>query len=94
MSPLVLFGAYAVVMIAAMYGFVYIPNKKKQKRMQALHDSLAVGDEVVTMAGIVGRIVSREENYVTLLIDENTGATVKVVLYSVSQVISGKENAG
>ena len=55
MSPLIIFGAYAVVMFVAMYLFVYVPNKKKQRNMQELHNSIAPGD--VIMADIDGVIV-------------------------------------
>lgn len=43
MSPGLLFLAYGVIVVAAMYGFVYIPNKKKHKKMQELHDSVKAG---------------------------------------------------
>lgn len=86
MSPVMLFGAYAVMILIVMYTVVYIPNKKKQKKMQELHASVSVGDTVITIAGIVGRVVSRDQDYVTLLIDENSGATMQVVLYAVSQI--------
>ena len=54
MSPGLLFLAYGVIVVAAMYGFVYIPNKKKHKKMQELHDSVKAGDMVVTIGGVVG----------------------------------------
>lgn len=55
MSPGLLFLAYGVIVVAAMYGFVYIPNKKKHKKMQELHDSVKAGDMVVTIGGVVGK---------------------------------------
>lgn len=86
MTPLLLFGAYAVVLFVAMYLFVYVPNKKKQKKMQAMHDSLVPGDEVITLGGIVGKVVSRDDEYVTLCIDEEKQVNMQVVIYAVSQV--------
>ena len=83
MSPGLLFLAYGVIVVAAMYGFVYIPNKKKHKKMQELHDSVKAGDMVVTIGGVVGK----EGEYLTLIIDEEKNVTMKIVLYAVNQKI-------
>lgn len=86
MSPLLLFGAYAVIIFIAMYLFVYIPNKKKQRKMQELHQSVAPGDTVITIGGVVGIVKEKEEDYVTLVIDKERDVTMKVVLYAVGQI--------
>jgi len=86
MAPLLVFGAYAVMLFVVMYLFVYVPNKKKQKKMQAMHDALVPGDEVITLGGIVGKVVSRDDEYVTLCIDEEKQVNMQVVIYAVSQV--------
>lgn len=88
MSPLILFGAYAVVLFVAMYMFVYIPNKKKQKKVQEMHNSIKPGDKIVTMGGIVGRVVERDENYVTICIDEEKQVNMQFVIYAVSQIVT------
>lgn len=88
MSPLILFGAYAVVLFVAMYMFVYIPNKKKQKKVQEMHNSIKTGDKIVTMGGIVGRVVERDENYVTICIDEEKQVNMQFVIYAVSQIVT------
>lgn len=88
MSPLILFGAYAVVLFVAMYMFVYIPNKKKQKKVQEMHNSIKPGDKIVTMGGIVGRVVERNENYVTICIDEEKQVNMQFVIYAVSQIVT------
>lgn len=86
MSPLLLFAAYAVILFVAMYIFVYIPNKKKQKSMQELHNSVAPGDVVITMGGIVGTVVRKDGDYVTLMVDKEKGTTMQFVLYAISQI--------
>lgn len=70
-----------------MYGFVYIPNKKKHKKMQELHDSVKAGDMVVTIGGVVGKVAKKEGEYLTLIIDEEKNVTMKIVLYAVNQKI-------
>ena len=87
MSPGLLFLAYGVIVVAAMYGVVYIPNKKKHKKMQELHDSVKAGDMVVTIGGVVGKVAKKEGEYLTLIIDEEKSVTMKIVLYAVNQKI-------
>ena len=87
MSPGLLFLAYGVIVVAAMYGFVYIPNKKKHKKMQELHDSVKAGDMVVTIGGVVGKVAKKEGEDLTLIIDEEKNVTMKIVLYAVNQKI-------
>ena len=87
MSPGLLFLAYGVIVIVAMYDFVYIPNKKKHRKMQEMHNSIAAGDMVITIGGVVGRVVKKEGDYLTLVIDEEKEVTMRIVLYAVNQKI-------
>ena len=89
MTPIMLFAAYAVVLVVALYIFVYIPNKKKQRQMKELHGSLTPGDVVITMGGIVGTVTEVNGDYVTLLLDKNTGTAV---LYRVSKSNTPEDN--
>ena len=43
------------VLGAAMYFFMYLPQKKQDKKNNEMKNSLSVGDEVTTIGGIVGR---------------------------------------
>ena len=63
MSPGLLFLAYGVIVIVAMYVFVYIPNKKKHRKMQELHDSIAEGDRVITIGGVVSSKAGTEPSW-------------------------------
>lgn len=46
---------------ALMYFVMYRPQKKKQKEEQELRSSLEIGDEIVTVGGILGRVVTIRE---------------------------------
>lgn len=50
------------VMVVALYFFMLRPQKKKEKQATALRNSIEVGDEVTTIGGIVGRVVSTKED--------------------------------
>lgn len=47
-----------VLLLVALIVFPMITNKKRQKQVQELHNSIAVGDTVKTVGGIVGKIVA------------------------------------
>ena len=47
-----------VVLIGFFYFFTIRPQKKQEKKDAEMRDSLAVGDEVTTIGGIIGKVVS------------------------------------
>ena len=47
-----------VAVIAIMYFLMIRPEKKKQKKVEAMRDALKVGDNITTIGGIVGDVVS------------------------------------
>jgi len=52
------------------YLFMIMPQQRKQKKQQQYRDSLAKGDDVVTIGGIHGKIHAVDEHTVTLIIDK------------------------
>ena len=46
-----------VIMIVIFYFFLIRPENKKKKEAAEMRDSLAVGDQITTIGGIIGRIV-------------------------------------
>ncbi len=51
-----------VVFGVIMYFMIIRPQKKREKKQQELRNSIDVGDEVTTIGGIVGRVVSVKED--------------------------------
>lgn len=51
-----------VVLFVVMYFMMIRPQKKRQKEEQELRASIEIGDEIVTIGGIVGRVVTIREN--------------------------------
>ena len=46
------------ILFVFMYFFMIRPQKKQEKKDAAMRDALAVGDEVTTIGGIIGKVVS------------------------------------
>ncbi len=55
-----------VIMFAAMYFFMIRPESKKRKAAEAMRNSLAVGDVITTIGGIVGTICAVKENTIVI----------------------------
>ena len=55
-----------LLMFVVIYFLMIRPQQKQAKQQRAYLDSLKAGDEVVTNAGIYGKIVSIQEPAVTL----------------------------
>lgn len=55
-----------VVMAVAMYFLMIKPQKKKEKEAQELRDSIQIGDEITTIGGIMGRVVTVKEDSVVI----------------------------
>lgn len=59
---------YAVI-IAALYFFMIRPQSKKKKEEEAMRNNLEIGDEITTIGGIVGRVVSINDETDSLVIE-------------------------
>ncbi len=55
-----------IIMFVAMYFILIRPQNKKAKEEQKMRSSLQIGDEVVTIGGIVGLIVNLKEDNVVI----------------------------
>ena len=55
-----------VLMIVIMYFLMIRPQQKKQKEEQKMRNSLRVGDEITTIGGIKGRVVSIKDDTITI----------------------------
>lgn len=55
-----------VVMLVVMYFIMIRPQKKKQQEEQKLRDSVQIGDEITTIGGITGRVVTVKEDSIVI----------------------------
>ena len=62
-SPLI-WVAYFVIIGAVMYFMLIRPQRKRTKDEKKLRESLQVGDEIITIGGLYGRIISLKEETV------------------------------
>lgn len=61
-------------------------RKKEQKAREAMLDSLARGDRVVTIGGICGTVVETKDDEVVVKVDEGANAKIRLKKWSVRTV--------
>ena len=66
-----------LIMFVVMYFLMIRPQQKRQKEMKAMMEALAKGDEVVTVGGILGRVVLVKDAYVTIEVAAGTEMIVQ-----------------
>lgn len=78
-----------VIFLFLMYLLLIRPQKKREKKIEDMRSNIKVGDEVVTIGGICGKIVKTKEN--TLVIQVGTDKTkFEITRWAVSSVVSTK----
>ena len=81
-----------VAMLAILYFFMIRPQKKQEKETNAMRNSLQVGDEITTIGGIIGKIVSIKEE--TLVLETSHDRTrIRILKTAVSRVDVKAEDA-
>ena len=81
-----------LVAMVAMFWFTSRSNKKQEKQAQDMRDSLSVGDEITTIGGIIGKIVSIKEE--TLVLETSHDRTrIRILKTAVSRVDVKAEDA-
>ena len=81
-----------VAMIAIFYFFMYRPQKKQEKETASMRNGLQVGDEITTIGGIIGKIVSIKDE--TVLIEtSNERNKIRILKTAVRNVDVHAEDA-
>ncbi|TRX48903.1 preprotein translocase subunit YajC [Fulvivirga sp. M361] len=78
LSSLILFGGIAIVF----YFFMIRPQQKKQKDQKKFIEEIKRGDNVVTIGGIHGKVLTVEDD--TLSVEIDKGVKIKVQKSSIS----------
>ena len=73
---------FPLLIIIVFYFFLIRPQVKRQRETQAFIESIREGMEVVTNAGIIGRVTKIDGNIVRLMVDEKT--FIRVVKQSIT----------
>jgi len=91
-SMLLMLAVYAVF-IVALYFIFFRPQNKKKKKEAAMRKNAQVGDDIVTIGGITGRIVAVKEEADAIIIETGTDRTkILVKKWAIGTVVTVHED--
>lgn len=77
---------WVVVMIAMFYFLLIRPQKKEQKKMQAMLSEMAVGDAVVTTGGFYGIVIDITEDDVIVEFGNNKNCRIPMRKTAIAEI--------
>jgi len=84
---------YMVVVIGIFYFLLMRPQQKKKKKEEKMRSSVQIGDEIVTIGGVVGRVVGVKEDEDSLILETGTDRSkLKLKKWAVGSVITIHED--
>ncbi len=82
---------YLALIVLVFYFLLIRPEKKRKAKLADMRSSLSVGDEITTIGGMVGKIVSIDEEFVTFETSEDR-VRIEIARWAVSSV--GRDTTG
>ena len=80
-----------ILLIVVMYFLMIRPQKKREKETTAMRNSVQVGDEIVTIGGICGRIVKTKDETIVIQVGADK-VKMEMMRWSISKVVSEGKN--
>ena len=82
-------GLMSFIPLILMFGILYFimirPQMKRQKETKAMLEALAVGDEVLTVGGIMGKVTAMKD--VVLTVEISAGTEVQIQKGAITAVL-------
>ncbi|MEG0875784.1 MAG: preprotein translocase subunit YajC [Oscillospiraceae bacterium] len=72
-----------VILFAVFYFFMIRPESKKKKKIMAMRSALAVGDKIITIGGMMGKIVTMNDDNITFETGEDR-VRIQVAKWAIS----------
>jgi preprotein translocase subunit YajC len=85
---------FVIALLVLFWLFVVRPQRRRIQDMRELHESLSVGDEIVTQGGLLGFVRKVNEDDDTLLVEVAQGTNVRIARRGVAAVIPPEDGTG
>lgn len=82
-----------LLLIVLMYFLLFRPQKKKEKQIKDMRNSLTVGDEIITIGGICGKIVKTKDETIVIQVGADK-VKFEMMRWSVSSVTKESPKRG
>ncbi|WP_025640970.1 preprotein translocase subunit YajC [Schnuerera ultunensis] len=79
-----------IAFLVIFYVFAIRPQKKREKEIREMRESLRVGDEVITIGGIYGKIVKLKDDMVTIEVGANK-TKIDLTKWAIGSTINKQE---
>ena len=89
-SPFSGFGMMLILMMVVFFVFIMGGQRKEKKKKAKLLASLAKGDKVQTVGGILGTVIELRDSDIVLKVDENANTRIKFSRSAIQSVYSEK----
>lgn len=83
---------WMVVLFGIMYFLMLRPQKKEQKRLQAMLNDMEVGDSIVTTSGFYGVVIDMTEEDVIVEFGNNKNCRISMQKKAIAQVEKAKSS--
>lgn len=81
-----------VLLVAIMYFLLIRPQKKKEKAINAMRSAVRVGDDIITIGGIIGKVTRVKDDSLTIQIGSDK-TKMEITRWAVSKIVEeGDEN--
>ncbi|MBP3321458.1 MAG: preprotein translocase subunit YajC [Clostridia bacterium] len=81
-----------VGVVVVFYFFMYRPQKKQEKQAAEMMNNLAIGDEITTIGGIIGRVV-RIKDETCVIETSKDGTKIRILKSAIKSVDVKAEDA-
>ena len=82
-----------VLLLVVMYFLLIRPQKKREKEVNAMRSSVQVGDEIITIGGICGKVVKTKDESLVIQVGADR-VKFEIMRWAVSKVVEeGKRHS-
>lgn len=78
------YGVMLVVFVAIFYFMILRPQKKEQKKMEALLSSIEIGDSVITTAGFYGVVIDIKDELGIVIVEFGNNKNCRIPMKKTS----------
>jgi len=75
-----------ILLLAVMYFLLIRPQKKREKEVNAMRSGVQVGDEIITIGGICGKVVKTKEDSLVIQVGADK-VKFEIMRWAVSKVV-------
>mgnify|MGYP001090155282 CR=1 FL=1 len=79
-----------VIIIGVFYFLLIRPQKKKEKQIQEMRNSIKEGDEISTIGGIYGKVLNTKDDIVTIEVGADK-VKLKIARWAIGKVIESSK---